>query len=144
MRQAISPRLAIRILRNIPRSFPSLPIRLALLEEGRDAFLAFCRRARVCDPCGGVAPQRLVDWRARYAPDQVLRRHLRRRPAVPQVLDGLVPRGFEHLRLHHTMDEAELCRRRGIELLRGQEIAPAGARPDRRGDIRRDDCWYQS
>src|SRR5690606_34480970 len=47
MRQAISPRLAMRILENIARILFLYPVRPALLEEGGEALAAFRRGAGV-------------------------------------------------------------------------------------------------
>src|SRR6266852_4282542 len=58
-RQAISPRLAIRILPNT-LAFALSPARLALLEERRDALLAFRRDADLGDAPGGIRDQRVV------------------------------------------------------------------------------------
>src|SRR3954468_13392710 len=56
-RQAISPRLAIRILRNTL----ALPGGLALLEERGDAFASLGRGADLGDAPRGIGLQRIVD-----------------------------------------------------------------------------------
>src|SRR6185436_985187 len=81
-RQAISPRLAMRILRNtlllLPRRLDAHrleilhPRRLALLEERGDAFLAFGRDADLGDALGGIGDHRIVERPRRHGADQVL------------------------------------------------------------------------
>src|SRR6185295_7466542 len=81
-RQAISPRLAMRILRNtlllLPRRLDAYrfeildPGRFALFEERRDAFLAFCGNADLGDALGRVGDQGVVDRFRRHRAHQVL------------------------------------------------------------------------
>src|SRR3546814_6517858 len=71
-RQAISPRLAIRILRNTDPLPLHRPVRLALVEEGGQPLLSFRTGAAVGDILRGEFPQRLVDHGMRDAGDQPL------------------------------------------------------------------------
>ena len=120
---------------------PPPPVRLALLEEGGDALLAFGGGARIGDPPGGVAPQRLVDltrpprarirsFAARCAagPPSAGGRRMRRPARLP------ASSGWHHLDATRPSFGAV----GGVEALGGQEIAPAGARADRRDDVGRD------
>src|SRR5712691_4872569 len=70
-RQAISPRLAIRILPNT-LAFARGPGRLALLEECRDARLAFRRDADLGDAPGGIGNQRVVQRPPGNGPNELL------------------------------------------------------------------------
>src|SRR5215472_11093568 len=80
-RQAISPRFAIRILRNTL----ALPGRLALLEEGRDAFFPLGRGADLGNAARGLRLQRIVDRPAGNLPDQVLDARMCLAAAVEQM-----------------------------------------------------------
>src|SRR3954463_11458657 len=67
-RQAISPRLAIRIFRNTL----ALPGRLALFEERGDAFASVTGGANLRDAPRGVGLQRIVDRPAGDVAHEVL------------------------------------------------------------------------
>src|SRR6185436_9165829 len=90
-RQAISPRFAIRILRNT-LGLPREPGRLALLEERRDSFLPFRRDADCGDPLRGIVDHRVVDGAGRNAAYQVFDPGKRLRPTL-----GQVPKDFPDL-----------------------------------------------
>src|SRR6185503_19250825 len=81
-RQAISPRLAMRILRNtlllLPRrlyahrlEIPD-PGRLPLFEERRDAFLALGGNADLGDAFGGIGNHGVIGRPCRHRPHQIL------------------------------------------------------------------------
>src|SRR5450631_3504704 len=91
IRHAISPRLAIR-RRSIKACASLAPGRLALLEEGGDAFAPFIRCARLGDRAGGERHQSFIDDAAGDLADKTLRPRLGARPACEQrrydALDG--------------------------------------------------------
>src|SRR5512134_198752 len=82
-RQAISPRFAIRILRNT-LGLPRGPGGLALLEERSDSFLAFGGDTDLGDALRGVVDHRVVDAPGRNGADQVLDPRQRRGSARGQ------------------------------------------------------------
>src|SRR6185436_7260950 len=90
-RQAISPRLAMRILRNtllfLPRRLDAHrlevlhPRGLAFFEERGDAFLAFGRDADLGDALGGVGDHGVVGGTRAHRAQQVLDLRVRRAAA---------------------------------------------------------------
>src|SRR5512142_2878931 len=117
-RQAISPRFAIRILRNTL----ALPGGLALLEEGGDAFLALGRSADLGDAPRGVALQRIIDRPAGDLAHEVLDARVRFAAAIEQMpgdrVDGLI----EFRRGRERRQEADPQRLGGVEDFSREEV----------------------
>src|SRR4051812_3568718 len=84
-RHAISPRLAIRILRNTL----ALPGRLALFEERGDAFASVAGGANLRDAPRGVGLQRIVDRPAGDVAHEVLDAGMRGGAAREQMVEQL-------------------------------------------------------
>src|SRR3954463_9291111 len=124
-RQAISPRLAIRIFANTL----ALPRGLALLEERRDAFLALGRRADLGDAPRRVRLQRIVDRPSGNVAHQGL--DARKGPAATgeQVLSQLTDERVQLRGWHDGAQQADAQRFRGVEYLGSEEVAAPGARP---------------
>src|SRR5690349_3021741 len=133
-RQAISPRLAIRILRNTL----ALPRGLALLEERRDAFFALGRGADLGDAPRGLRFQFVVDRPAGDIAHQLLDARVRRGAAGEQVVEQLADEGVELGRLHKRREQSDAQRLFDAEYFGGQEVAARGARADRAHDVRAD------
>src|SRR6188768_2267401 len=81
-RQAISPRLAIRILENM--ELPRCPSRLALFKEPRQPLAPFGRGADGGDPFGGVVDKVGIDGPVSDGGNEVLGGALRGRTALRQ------------------------------------------------------------
>src|ERR1051325_1044104 len=110
-RQAISPRFAIRILRNTL----ALPGRLALLEEGGDAFLAFARGADLGDAACRVGLELAVDRSARHLANQVLDARMRLAATGKQMVDESIDGGVQLRRRHEHREQPDAQRLGGIE-----------------------------
>src|SRR5436190_19542763 len=133
-RQAIWPRFAIRILRNTL----ALPGRLALLEEGGDAFLAFGRGADLGDAACRIGLERAVDRPARHLADQVFDARMRFAAGGKQMLDEPINGGVQLRRRHERREQADAQRLGGIEYFSSEEITARGARADGAHDVRAD------
>src|SRR6185295_18061467 len=96
-RQAISPRFAIRILRNM-LGLSRNPRRLALLEERRDAFLSLGRDADLGDSLRGVVDHCIVDWARGDTANQVLDPRQSRRASSNEVFQNFPDVGVELFR----------------------------------------------
>src|SRR5439155_14120821 len=125
-RQAISPRLAIRILRNTL----ALPRGLALLEERRDPLFPLRRGADLGDPPCGVGAQRIVDRPAGNVAHQVLDAGVGGSGAGEQLLPQLTDECVQLSGRHYGGEQADAQRLGGVEYLGAEEIAARGARPD--------------
>src|SRR6266849_1165607 len=89
-------RLAIRILPNT-LAFALSPGRLALLEERRDALLAFRRDADLGDAPGGIRDQRVVQRPPGDGPNELLDFRQRLRPAREEVFQQRIEARIELL-----------------------------------------------
>src|SRR5437764_8760253 len=125
-RQAISPRFAIRILRNTL----ALPGRLALLEEGGDAFSSLGRGADLGDAARGIGLERAVDRPCGHLADQVFDARMRFAAAGKQMLDEPIDGGVQLRRRHERREHADAQRLGGVEYFSGEEITARGARAD--------------
>src|SRR5436190_8828093 len=136
-RQAISPRLAIRILANTGRTLFLLlgalfhrlrqPCGFSLLEKGAHAFLAFRGCPGGGDARGQVNHQLGVDPPAGDRMDQVLGHRVRPRRALNELAEDRVHRCVELRGLRQLLHEADTVRLRSRKALGGEEIAAAGA-----------------
>src|SRR5690349_17188192 len=100
-RQAISPRLAIRILENM--GLPRRPGRLALFKESRQPFAPFGRGADGGDPFGGIVYQTGIDRPVSDREDEVLGGALRRRATLGQSRQDGINGGIKLVSRHHLM-----------------------------------------
>src|SRR5436190_3133160 len=124
-RQAISPRFAIRILRNT-LGLPREPGRLALLEERRDSFLPFRRDADLGDPLRGVVDHCVVDGAGRDAPNEILDFGQSRGTSGNEVLQQFRDVGVELFRRRHHGKQPNAIRLASVEDFGSQEVAPGG------------------
>src|SRR3954463_6762641 len=118
-RQAISPRLAIRILRNTL----ALPGRLALLEERGDAFASVGGGADLGDAPRRVGLQRIVDRPARDVAHEVLDAGMRGGAAREQMVEQLADERVEPGGRRERRKETDVQGFFGSEDLRGEEVA---------------------
>src|SRR2546427_5494506 len=136
-RQAISPRLAIRILANTGRALFFLlgalfhrlphPCGLALLEEGAHAFSAFLGRPCTGDAARHIGPRFGRDRPLRDRVDPFLGCSVRPRRALNELAQDSVHRGIQLRGLRKFLHEADAIRFRSRKALGGEEIAAGGA-----------------
>src|SRR6188474_2414999 len=136
-RQAISPRFAIRILRNT-LGLSRNPRRLALLEERRDAFLPLGRDADLGDALRGVVDHCVVDCAGRDETNQVLDLRQRLRPTLRQVFQNFPDVGVELFRRRHHGEQTNTVGLIRIEDLSCQKIPPSNPLPHSPHHIRTD------
>src|ERR1051325_6609528 len=125
-RQAISPRLAIRMRANTL----ALPGGLALLEEGGDAFASLGRGAALPDTPGGVGLQRIVDRPVGDIAHEPLDARMRSRTAGKQVLEQLRDECVELGGRHKRGKKPDAQRFLGPEYFRSEEVTARRARAD--------------
>src|SRR5688572_11882184 len=106
-RQAISPRLETRILRNTLVLLH--PGGLALLEEGSDSLPALGRNANLGDALRGVVDEGVLH-RAGDRADEVLDLRHRERPAQNQVIEDFSDLRVEGVRRHEHCEHAQPVR----------------------------------
>src|SRR5258706_14689285 len=145
-RQAISPRLAIRILANTGRTLFLLPGALfhrlrqpggfSLLEKGAHSFPALRGRPGGGDAGGHVVHQSGVDPPPCHRTDQVLGDRVRPRRALNELAEDRVHRRVQLLGLRQLLHEADAVRFRRRKALGGEEIAAGGGVAPPRGDGR--------
>src|SRR6185369_2478338 len=133
-RQAISPRLAMRTLRNtlllLPRGLDAHclevlhPRGLALFEEGGDAFLALGRDADFRDALGRVCDYGVVGRTGAHRAQQVLDLGVRRAAANHQVAEQGVDGAVELLRGGNVRQQAQAISLARVDHFAGEEIAP--------------------
>src|SRR5439155_16219546 len=135
-RQAISPRLAIRIFLNMlvsPVFLPlpggegtsvSKPRRPALLKERLHAFLAFVAGTHVGDAARRVFAPRCGQRLTGNVLYQRLARAQGHRPVADHRRDDLVDLGVDLVERTDRMDEAERLRLHRAEALGGHEVTP--------------------
>src|SRR3954466_7513192 len=126
-RHAISPRLAIRILRNTL----ALPGRLALFEERGDAFASVGGGADLGDAPRRVGLQRIVDRPARDVAHEVLDAGMRGGAAREQMVEQLADERVEPGGRRERRKETDAQGFFGTEHLRGEEVAARRASADR-------------
>src|SRR3954447_22099521 len=107
-RQAISPRLAIRILVNMV--LPRCPGRLALFKEPRQPLASFRGGADGGDPFGGVVDQARVDRTVGDREDKVFGGVLSFGAALGQSCQQGVDGGIKLISRHDLMDQANTQR----------------------------------
>src|SRR2546430_15920927 len=144
-RQAISPRLAIRILAKTGRTLFLLlgalfhrlpqPCGLALLEKGAHAFLALRGGPGGGDASGHVVHQSGIDPPPRDRTDQVLGHRVRPGRTLDELAQARVDRRVQLRGLRQLLNEADAVRLRRRKTLGGEEIAPRGALAHRGEDI---------
>src|SRR6185503_20563481 len=136
-RQAISPRLAMRILRNtlalLPRRLDAHrleflhPGGLALFQERGDAFLAFRRNADLGDALRGIRDQGFVDWTRGDAAQQVLDLGVRLAPAGHEVAEHRIDRAVELVHGADVRQQAQPVGFARVDDFAGEEITPRQA-----------------
>src|SRR5438270_375075 len=141
-RQAISPRLAIRIWGKTGRTLFLLlgalfhrlpqPCGLALLEKGAHAFLALRGGPGGGDASGHVVHQSGIDPPPRDRTDQVLGHRVRPGRTLDELAQDRVDRRVQLRGLRQLLNEADAVRLRRRKTLGGEEIAPRGALGDHR------------
>src|SRR5688572_2434222 len=131
-RQAISPRLATRILRNTLVLFH--PGGLALLDEGSDPLAALGRNADLGDALRCVVDQGIVDRPGDRA-DEVLDLPHRKRSAQNQVVENFPDLRVEVARRHEHGEHAQPVRFGRVEAFAGKEISLRRALADGADDV---------
>src|SRR5271167_2030880 len=132
-RQAISPRLATRILRNTllllarrldAHRFELLnPIGLAFLQEGGDALPAFRRNADFRDALRRVGDHGVIRGSGGYGADQVLDLGVRLAAAEHEVAEQGVDRAVEFFRRGNIRQQAHAIGLAGIDYFPCKEVA---------------------
>src|SRR5579862_190444 len=136
-RQAISPRLATRILRNtllfLPRRLDAHrfellhPIGLAFLEEGGDALPAFRRDADFRDALRRVGDHGVVGGTRGHGADQVLDLGVSLAPAEHEVAEQRIDRAVEFFRRGNIRQQAHAIGLAGVDYFPCEKVAPREA-----------------